>query len=85
MFRLTFFDTSIIKGLAICAMLWHHLFYEHPEYGNTVFQLALLCKVCVSLFLMLSGYGLTMQYNKVVNPVNAIRGGDSSFHTKTPY
>lgn len=74
---MTIDDSKILKGIAICAMLWHHLFYEHPEYGKIVFHLALLGKVCVSMFLMISGYGLTKQYNKVVNPVVAIekRGG----------
>lgn len=78
---MTIDDSKILKGIAICAMLWHHLFYEHPEYGKIVFHLALLGKVCVSMFLMISGYGLTKQYNKVVNPVVAIekRGGGGKF------
>jgi peptidoglycan/LPS O-acetylase OafA/YrhL len=64
-FRLSLDNTQIIKGIAICLMLWHHLFYQHPEYGNLVFQTALFGKVCVSLFLFLSAYGLTVQYGKV--------------------
>ena len=64
-FRLSLDETLIIKGIAICLMLWHHLFYQHPEYGSFVFQSALFGKVCVSLFLFVSGYGLTVQYGKV--------------------
>ena len=60
-------DTLLIKGIAICFMLWHHLFYENLEYGMAVFQIAQLGKVCVSLFIFLSFYGLTIQYQKVQN------------------
>jgi hypothetical protein len=38
-FRLSLDNTQIIKGIAICLMLWHHLFYQHSElsaYGLTV-------------------------------------------------
>jgi peptidoglycan/LPS O-acetylase OafA/YrhL len=58
-------DTLIIKGIAICLMLWHHLFYLHPEYGIFVYQTAKLSKLCVALFLFVSGYGLTIQYNTI--------------------
>ena len=64
-FGLTIDDTSIIKGIAICLMLWHHLFYQHSEYGWFVHQTAHFGKVCVSLFLFVSAYGLTVQYGKV--------------------
>lgn len=58
-------DTAIIKGIAACLLLWHHLFYNRLDVGlmvggiNLTHQLALLAKVCVALFLLLSGYGLT--------------------------
>jgi peptidoglycan/LPS O-acetylase OafA/YrhL len=64
-FRLSLNESLIIKGIAICLMLWHHLFYLNPEYGGFVFQTAQFGKVCVSLFLFASAYGLTVQYNKV--------------------
>jgi len=66
-FNLSLDGTLIIKGLAICLMLWHHLFYQNPEYGSFVFQTALFGKVCVSLFLFVSAYGLTVQYSKIFN------------------
>ena len=45
-------------------MLWHHLFLYAPEYGTFTHQLAQLFKICVALFLFVSGYGLTIQYER---------------------
>ena len=64
-YRITFSETKAIKGVAICAMLWHHLFFENHEYGETSFKLALTCKICVSIFVFLSGYGVATQFKKV--------------------
>ena len=64
-YRITLNETSVIKGFAICAMLWHHLFLEGREYGGATFKLALTCKICVSLFVFLSGYGVATQFKKV--------------------
>jgi peptidoglycan/LPS O-acetylase OafA/YrhL len=64
-FRLSLNDSLLLKGIAICLMLWHHLFYQNPEYGALVFQTAQFAKVCVSLFLFVSAYGLTVQYGKI--------------------
>lgn len=78
-YRITLNETNIIKGIAICAMLWHHLFLEHKEYGEFVFKQALTGKVCVALFVFLSGYGMAIQfkdvdfngkYSNVVNTTN---------------
>ncbi|MDR2409144.1 MAG: acyltransferase, partial [Bacteroidales bacterium] len=58
-------DTNIVKGIATILLLTHHLFYEHPEIGPSidgfpiVYNFALLSKVCVAIFVILSGYGLT--------------------------
>ncbi len=55
------FDVSITnasKGMALMLILWHHLFYERPEEGFIVYQTALLAKVCVGIYVVLSGYGL---------------------------
>lgn len=63
--RFTARDTAVVKGIAACLLLWHHLFYNRLDVGltlggiNITHQLALLSKVCVALFLLLSGYGLT--------------------------
>lgn len=74
-FCLSLHDTSVLKGIAICAMLCHHLFYQSPESGYVVWHLAMLGKVCVSIFLLLSGYGLTIQMKKLVtNSASDIRG-----------
>ncbi|MDR0830882.1 MAG: acyltransferase [Prevotellaceae bacterium] len=62
-------DTQVIKGIAICLMLWYHLILV-PEYGYFAFQTARLGQVCVALFLFVSAYGLTVQYNKICgNPI----------------
>jgi len=61
-FSLSQKDSAAIKGIAICAMLFHHLFYLHPEYGVLTHQLGLMGKVCVALFLFVSGYGLCFQF-----------------------
>ena len=56
------FDVSITnasKGIALMLILWHHLFFEKPEMGFWVFQTALLAKVCVGIYVVLSGYGLS--------------------------
>lgn len=62
-------DTTIIKGMAICAMMLHHLYYSIPEwaepYEGVLLWLGELGKVCVSMFLFCSGYGLSVQYEKV--------------------
>ncbi len=46
-------------------MLVHHLFLGRPEYGTTIVNLALACKVCVAMFVFLSGYGMTVTFPKV--------------------
>lgn len=61
------FDLSITnanKGMALMLILWHHLFYEKPEAGWIVFQTALLAKVCVAIYVLLSGYGLAESAKK---------------------
>lgn len=61
-------DTSIMKGVAICAMLFHHLYCSIPDwirpYDGLLFWLGDCGKTCVSLFLFCSGYGLSAQYGK---------------------
>lgn len=60
-------DTSVLKGIAICAMLFHHLYYFPPlgveRYSGFLLWLGGLGKVCVSIFLFCSGYGLTSQFS----------------------
>jgi len=66
----TFFTkrhTNIIKGIAILAMLFHHLGLNKELNlfdGNGILKIvATQCKVCVSIFLILSGYGLNSSLN----------------------
>ena len=61
-------DTTAIKGIAILLMLWHHLFLSSAEYGAWANFFAGIAKLCVALFLFVSGYGLTKQYSKVEKP-----------------
>lgn len=64
-YSLTLKDTNVLKGIAICAMLWHHLFLGHSEYGTITQTIAQTCNICVSIFLFVSGYGLTIQFSKI--------------------
>ena len=66
MFVLTRQDTAVMKGIAICAMLCHHL-YGFPlagvePYTGVLAWIGVLGKICVALFLFCSGYGLAANY-----------------------
>ena len=64
--------SAIIKGVAILMMMWHHCFlpgrYEHysiifwPLAENQAVNIAGYFKICVSLFVFVSGYGLYLSY-----------------------
>lgn len=66
MLVLTRQDTSVMKGIAICAMLCHHLYGFPPEgvdpYTGVLAWIGTLGKICVALFLFCSGYGLAANY-----------------------
>ena len=62
-----------IKGIAICMLLFHHLFYSQQRIASngvefhilsqeTVMTFATGLRVCVWVFAFLSAYGLTKQY-----------------------
>ena len=51
-------DTNFMKGIALFFLLWHHLFFLRPGAGAVVYFSAVVMKVCVAMFLLLSGYGL---------------------------
>ena len=70
---LSLHDTNILKGLAILLLLWHHLFFKNSGLYNDlcifkslylVNQTGIFSKVCVSIFVFLSGYGLTVKAEK---------------------
>ena len=70
--------TDVIKGAAILMMLAHHLFFGQLEapihwFGGDDMRkiFATLFKVCVSMFAILSGYGLAEQYKKKKADENA--------------
>lgn len=69
--NLNLHQTKSIKGIAVLLLLWHHLYYTHPEYGHLVFQSAITSKVCVHLFLILSGYGLFYSMQKYLSVSSA--------------
>lgn len=63
-------DTNVLKGLAIMLMLVHHLFWKQNGLYDDIHllgdrylvnQIGIFAKVCVAIFVFLSGYGLTIQ------------------------
>lgn len=68
--QLSIQDSNVLKGIAILMMLFHHLFFS-SDYGFKDIEVnghgimntfALMCKVCVAMFVFVSGYGLTEKY-----------------------
>lgn len=69
-------NTLTCKGVAICIMLFHHLFYPQPLWENYWWKIrlgnrpliafmAMHGKICVTIFVLLSAYGLTFSYRKL--------------------
>lgn len=63
---LTLQDTEILKGIAVLLLLFHHLFLGGVDFDDVyVGQIPLVqtfgaqSKLCVAIFVFLSGYGLT--------------------------
>ncbi len=76
-------DTTIVKGIAILAMLFHHTYPNNPgmpihlvEGANYLTLIAESGKICVSLLTILSGYGLAESYKKL---------NDLTFFTKIKF
>ncbi len=74
-------DSNIVKGVAIILMVFHHLFrlkefstgYSVSFFPFTVGRIAQICtffKICVPLFVFVSGYGLLKTYKKTKNKNN---------------
>ena len=69
-------QTNIAKGVSVLLLLWHHLFYNNQDnyqlfHSVFIFKgipvecfLADFCKVCVAVFLILSGYGLCKSWER---------------------
>ena len=78
-FRFDIRQTNIAKGVALLMLLWHHLFYNGADYYQRFTTVRLYhgvpiectvsdyCKVCVAVFLLLSGYGLYMSWQSYEN------------------
>lgn len=62
--RLTPADTQMLKGVAICLMLWHHLFQGAHDIGGWTWWWGRHGNICVALFLFLSGYGMSAKYGR---------------------
>lgn len=64
-------QSLFLMCIAICAMLCHHAFCFPPDgygtdFGVVAHTIGEVGKVCVALFLFVSGYGLYSQFNKLV-------------------
>lgn len=78
-FFLSLKDTNVLKGVALLMLLFHHLFYvqkglyDDIQLTSThalVQDIGIWCKLCVAIFIFLSGYGLTvgaMKTNGITN------------------
>lgn len=78
-------DTLKVKGIAVCMLLFHHLFrtVERIEaYGlripgflspELIAFVATASRVCVWIFAFLSAYGLALKYEKVKNKTTYFR------------
>lgn len=62
-------QSFILKGVAVLLMVWHHSFRTEKFFGEyhvnfgcfpveDVVRFSMVCKICVSLFVFISGYGL---------------------------
>ena len=68
-FSLSLKDTNILKGVGLLLLLAHHLFYVQTGLYDDIHiagdhylvqDIGKWCKVCVAIFVFLSGYGLTI-------------------------
>ena len=65
-------DTMLLKGVALLLLLAHHLFYQGIGYNDVhlygnhylVKEIGIISKLCVAIFVFLSGYGLTVNADK---------------------
>lgn len=73
---LTKTDSLCIKGIGILIMLFHHLYCDTERFEgfaidfspfgqDLVVSVSLFCKICVSLFAFITGYGLLKSVSKI--------------------
>ncbi len=89
-------QTNIAKGIAVLMLLWHHLFFETLEVMNSftpVFKyhdvpaetvISVFFKICVAIFVFLSGFGLYKSYTSYLNK-NSMGGGNTGIKEKVKY
>ena len=69
-------ESNFCKGIAIILMLFHHLFYKVDNYAGFAINFspfteerinfyALLGKICVAIFVFISGYGIAASYRQI--------------------
>lgn len=74
--RFTKKDTAAMKGVAICMMMFHHCFLGADRYEGFGIDFLLLgeyltvllaqfCKICVAVFVFISGYGITISLKRM--------------------
>lgn len=67
-------ESRVMKGVGVCLMLFHHLFFDvsdlskchllFPASASLILYVSKISKVCVAIFVLLSGYGLLKSYEK---------------------
>lgn len=86
-------DTLLCKGMAIFIMLFHHLFYQQDSWGDYWWHLnhngypliafvAAQGKICVTIFVLLSGIGMAFSYKRRMEDVPSNRSEKIRISTK---
>lgn len=77
-------DSQALKGVAILMMLFHHCYYTKDRFEqydvsfspfgmDMAMNIAAFFKICVALFVFISGYGITVSIQKCSGSRTAIR------------
>lgn len=67
-------DSAALKGIAICLLLFHHLFYSNKVRASKdliclllnkeqLGMIAIFAKICVPVFVFVTAYGLSVKYS----------------------
>lgn len=67
-------DSAALKGIAICLLLFHHLFYSNKTRASEdliclllnkgqLGMIAIFAKICVPVFVFVTAYGLSVKYS----------------------